>query len=218
MDYRETTVTVYGTTRTVRTERTGTVRQMETAHTRAVRTAVEELRAAGKAGALAAAKKTARDAVHAARHHASGPLVTAAEDATRAVKRIEDFKVTALSFPNFKAMTRPHPPVKFDLEPTDALFADIHEFIDPDALAAEEAAAVEQPRTPMGGKDFLASLLASVQPPAPAEEPPAEEPMDLEAFLNDFFAPVDQAAAETVDLGDGEVMELSAFMGLVPGE
>jgi hypothetical protein len=87
-------------------------------------------------------------------------------------------------------MTRPHPPVKFDLEPTDALFADIHEFIDPDAPAIEEAPAAEEPRTPMGAQNFLASLLASVQPPAPAvEEPAADEEMDLEAFLNDFFDP-----------------------------
>ncbi|WP_406501582.1 hypothetical protein OHA04_27565 [Streptomyces sp. NBC_01590] len=187
MDYRETTVTVYGTTRTVRTGRTGTVRQMETAHTRAVRATLEELRAAGKAGALAAAKKTAREAVHAARNHASGPLVTAAADANRAVERIEKFKVNVLAFPNFKAMSRPHPPVKFDLEPTDALFADVHEFIDPDA-PAEEPPAVEEPRTLVGGKAFLNSLLAAHQPPAPAVEEPAED-MDLEEFLNDFFTP-----------------------------
>ncbi|MEU9033783.1 hypothetical protein AB0D45_02545 [Streptomyces sp. NPDC048352] len=188
MDYRETTVTVYGTTRTVRTERTGTVRQMETAHTRAVRATLEELHAAGKGKALAAAKRAARDADAKARNHHSGPDLIAAQDAHRAVARIEKRKFEAPSFPNFKAMTRPHPPVKFDLDPTDALFADCHEFIDPDA-PTEEPPAVEEPRTPMGAQNFLASLLASVQPPAPVEEPAAEDPLDLEAFLNDFFDP-----------------------------
>ncbi|GHA94469.1 hypothetical protein [Streptomyces chryseus] len=187
MDYRETTVTVYGTTHTVRTERTGTVRQMETAHTRAVRATLEELHAAGKDQALAAAKATARKADAKARNHNSGPDLIAAQDAHRAVKRIEKRKFEAPSFPNFKAMTRPHPPVKFDLDPTDTLFADCHEFIDPNATV--EPPAVEEPRPPMGAKNFLASLLASVQPPAPVEEPAAEEPMDLEEFLNDFFAP-----------------------------
>ncbi|WP_327415423.1 hypothetical protein [Streptomyces sp. NBC_01233] len=187
MDYRETTVTVYGTRRTVRTERTGTVRQMETAHTRAVRATLEELHATGKAGALAAAKRTARAADAKARNHHSGPDLIAAQDAHRAVKRIEKRKFEAPTFPNFKAMTRPHPPVKFDLEPTDALFDGLHEFIDPDA-PTEEPPAAEEPRAPMGAQNFLASLLASVQP-APVEEPPADEEMDLEAFLNDFFDP-----------------------------
>ncbi|MFF5422488.1 hypothetical protein, partial [Streptomyces misionensis] len=137
MDYRETTVTVYGATRTVRTVRTGTVRQMETAHTRAVRAALEELRVAGKAGALAAAKRAARAADAKARNHHSGPDLIAAQDAHRAVARIEKRAFKAPTFPNFKAMTRPHPPLKFDLEPTDALFADVHEFVDPDASAEE---------------------------------------------------------------------------------
>ncbi|MEW2066674.1 hypothetical protein [Streptomyces sp. NPDC007346] len=207
MAHRETTVTVHGTRRTIRTEQTGTVRQMETQHTRAVRAAIEELHAAGKVDALSAAQKGARAAVHAARNHNSGPLVTAAVDASRAVKRIETFKVNVLSFPNLKAMTRPHPAVKFDLDPTDPCLAEAHhEVIDPDALAAVEPTA-EEPPARLPGQTFLDSLLARHLPtPTPKEE----EPMDLETFLNDFFAPA--------DMGDGEVMEVSEFMGLVPDE
>lgn len=191
MDYRETTVTVYGTTRSVRTERTGTVRQLETAHTRAVRTTAEELRAAGKPAALAAAKTAARAADAAAYRHHSGTAAVAAHNAHERVARIEKKRTfEALAFPDMAARRRPHPPVKFDLAPTDALFADCHEFIDPDAPApdAAPAPAVEEPRPPMGGKNFLASLLAAVQPPAPAVEDP-EELLNLEDFLNDFFAP-----------------------------
>ncbi|MCY0957712.1 hypothetical protein [Streptomyces sp. H27-H5] len=186
MDYRETTVTIYGVRRTVRTERTGTVRQMETAHTRAVRATLEELHDANKARALAAAKRTARAADEKARGHNSGPDQRAAFDANRAVAQIEKRKFEAPTFPNFAAMARPHPPVKFDLDPTDAQFADCHEFINPNATAP--APVVEEPRPLMGPGNFLASLLASVQPPA-IEEPATEEPMDLEAFLNDFFDP-----------------------------
>lgn len=141
MDYRETTVTVYGTTRTIRTERTGTARQMETAHTRAVRAALEELHAAGKDKALAAAKRTARAADAAARNHHSGPAVTAAQHAHRAVARVEKRTFATLAFPSLAAMTRPHPPVKFDLDPADPRFAGIYEVFDPEAEAAERAAA-----------------------------------------------------------------------------
>lgn len=190
MDYRETTLTVFGATRTVRTERTGkrTVRQLETAHTRAVRAAAEELHAAGKAAALAAAKTAARAADAAAFRHHSGPAVVAAHEAHERVARFQKGrKFEAPAFPDMEARRRPHPPVKYDLAPTDDLFAGLYEFIDPDAPAAPDAApAVEEPRAPMGAGNFLASLLAAVQPPAPAEEP--DDLLNLEDFLNDFFA------------------------------
>lgn len=188
MDYRETTLTVFGTTHIVRTERTGTVRQLEIAHTRAVRATLESLHAAGKAPALAAAKKAARDAHHLAYNHKSGPLLRDAIEADKTMKRIEKFKPTLMSFP--KSGATPHPKVKFDLSPEDPMFAGLHEYIDPDAQPAAPAA--DEPRALMGPKAFLASLLAPFQAPAPAaEEPPADEPMDLEAFLNDFFAVAD---------------------------
>ncbi|NBM19536.1 hypothetical protein [Streptomyces sp. GC420] len=81
-----------------------------------------------------------------------------------------------------KDIEAPPPLVKFDLDPTDALFGDCHDFIDPDAPA------VEEPRAPMGAQNFRTSRLASAQPPAPAEK--LAEDMDLEAFLNDFSDPV----------------------------
>lgn len=192
MAHRETTVTVYGTTRTIRTEQTGTARQLETAHTRAVKAALTELHDAGKTAALAAAKKTAAAADREARTNWSATTAVAAQDARSTVeniqKRIRKCAWTGYSFPNLDAMRRPHPPVKFDLDPTDTLFADCHEFIDPDA-PTEEPPAAEEPRPLMGAKPFLDSLLAAHQPPAPAAEEPVED-MDLDEFLNDFFAPV----------------------------
>lgn len=95
MEFRETTVTVYGVTRTIRTERTGTTRQLETKHTKAVRAALTEMHEAGKGGALAAAEKTAKKAEAAARHHASGPELREAQDARRRVKEIQTRKFTA---------------------------------------------------------------------------------------------------------------------------
>ncbi|MFE4329652.1 hypothetical protein ACFRQM_09370 [Streptomyces sp. NPDC056831] len=187
MAHRETTVTVYGTTRTIRTERTGTARQLETRHTRAVKAALKELHEAGKDAALAAAKKTARAADRAVLKRHCAPTVIAAQDAHRAVKRIEKRTWTGYTFPDLDAMRAPFQAPKFDLDPTDALFADCHDFIDPDA-PAKQPPTVEEPRPLMGGKAFLDSLLAAHQSPAPAVEEPAED-MDLEEFLNDFFAP-----------------------------
>ncbi|EMF20389.1 hypothetical protein H114_32639 [Streptomyces gancidicus BKS 13-15] len=143
MDYRETTVTVFGETRTIRTERTGRVRtdrQLESAHTKAVRAALTAMHEAGKADALAAAEKAARKAEHAARHDHSGPLFDAAREARARVDGIRRRKFTAPSCPDLKARLRPEP-VRFDLTPDDPLFADIHEYIDPDAPAAVD----EQP-------------------------------------------------------------------------
>lgn len=162
MNYRETTVTVYGTTRTIRTERpSGTTRQLETAHTRAVRTALQELHTAGKDQALTAAKAAAVKTDAAARHHHSGPAATAAHHAHQAVKRIERRKFEAPSFQDFKAGTRPHPPVKFNLTPTDPMFAGLHEYIDPDAPATDPTPA-EEPRPLTDAKTFLDSPLASL--------------------------------------------------------
>lgn len=46
MQFRETTITIFGEARVIRTERTGTVRQLESAHTKAVRAALSETYAA----------------------------------------------------------------------------------------------------------------------------------------------------------------------------
>ncbi|CAL9611530.1 hypothetical protein SUDANB1_05637 [Streptomyces sp. enrichment culture] len=144
MDFRETTVTVYGTTRTIRTERTGTVKQLDAAHTKAVRAALTELHEAGKGDALKAAQAAAKKAAAAARDHASGPLLQAAIDAQKHVKHIQNRKFTVPSFPSLKARLRPEP-LKFDLSPTDPVFHGVHEFFDPEAEAAAAAeAAAEQ--------------------------------------------------------------------------
>lgn len=45
-EYRETTITVFGKTQVIRTERTTTIKAMETLHTRAVRNALKEAYAA----------------------------------------------------------------------------------------------------------------------------------------------------------------------------
>ena len=62
-DFRETTVTVTGTTRTIRTERIGTVKQLEAAHTKAVKAALVEMR------------KAAIPALRERRDPALGPLI-----------------------------------------------------------------------------------------------------------------------------------------------
>ncbi|WP_128378531.1 hypothetical protein [Streptomyces cavernae] len=164
MDFKETTVTVFGVTRIIRTERTGrvrTIRQLETSHTKAVRAALTELHEAGKADALAAAEKTARKAEAAARNHGSGPLLIKAQTARQRVKDIQARKFTAPAFPDLKARGRPEP-VKFDLSPDAPIFADIHEYFDPDAeQAAEEAsAAAEEAPSPMSAREFLDWLLS----------------------------------------------------------
>ncbi|MFG2404246.1 hypothetical protein ACGFR8_07880 [Streptomyces brevispora] len=188
MAHRETTVTVYGTTRTIRTEQTGTVRQMETAHTKAVKAALQELHTTGKDAALSAAKKAAAAADRACRDRLTPATAVAAENARSRIKRINKRQWTGYSFPNLDAMRRPHAPVKFDLDPADTLFADCHEFIDPDA-PTEQPPVVEEPRPLMGAKAFLDTLLAAHQPPAPTGQEPTED-TDLEEFLNGFFAPV----------------------------
>ncbi|MEW1551407.1 hypothetical protein [Streptomyces tsukubensis] len=45
-DFRETLIRIYGTEHIIRTERTGSVKQLEAAHTRAVKTAITEIRVA----------------------------------------------------------------------------------------------------------------------------------------------------------------------------
>ncbi|MFF5655229.1 hypothetical protein [[Kitasatospora] papulosa] len=174
-DFRETTLTVYGVTQTVRTERTGrvrTVKQLDTAHTKAVRTALTELHEAGKGDALAAAEKAAKKAEAAAYNHGSGPLLVRAQEARAHVKHLQNRKFTAPSFPDLKARVRPEP-VKFDLTPDDALFADVHEYFDPaaeqaaaEAAAAERAAAeaadAERPRSAQEFIDWLLSGAATM--------------------------------------------------------
>ncbi|WP_338675970.1 hypothetical protein V1460_25600 [Streptomyces sp. SCSIO 30461] len=145
MDLRETAITVFGVTRIIRTERKSTIRALEMAHTKAVRDALTELHNAGKSDALRAARKAAQVSEAAAYQHASGPMAQAAHNARRRVRDIEKRKFTAPSFPDLKARMRPEP-VKFDLSPTDPMFADIHEFFDPDAEpAAPESPAEEAP-------------------------------------------------------------------------
>jgi hypothetical protein len=177
MDFRETTVTVYGVTRTIRTERTGrvrTVRQLETAHTKAVRATLAELHQAGKGQALAAAEKAATKAEKAARDHRSGPLLREAQEARKHVEGIAKRKFESPSFPDLKARVRPEP-VKFDLTPDDPMFADVHEFFDPEAEAAERAAAeqraaeraAEEEKAATGAREFLDWLLSG-SPTMPA--------------------------------------------------
>lgn len=167
--HRETTITVYGVTRTIRTEQTGTTRQLEAAHTKAVKAALEELHAAGKGAALASARAAAEAAGAKSRNHHSGLFLIEAQRLRDRVARIEKRKFTAPAGGRYPAMRRPFPPVKCDIDVTDPRVADYHEAITPGAPAHPDTASAE----------------AAVEEPAPIA--PLSE-VGMSAWLEQFFS------------------------------
>jgi hypothetical protein len=140
--YRETTIRIHGLERVIRTEQTGTVKQLEAAHTKAVKAAVTELHAQSVPAYAARVRKMDRAAVivevsNVLPFYDAQKLVARNGGAAGAhvlreglVTRYERRKFTVPGT-NYTDARKPFPKVKFNIAVTDPLVAEFHEYITP---------------------------------------------------------------------------------------
>ncbi|MDX3551020.1 hypothetical protein PV729_04405 [Streptomyces europaeiscabiei] len=109
-DYRETTIRIAGTVHVVRTERgSASVRQLEAAHTKAVRNTI----VAARKSTLPALEASAKAAEDAASGHRSGPALEEATRRRAAVRRAQRGTLPSWGTYNVEAAAKPFPRVRF---------------------------------------------------------------------------------------------------------
>ncbi|MFJ6636629.1 hypothetical protein ACIQMR_35475 [Streptomyces sp. NPDC091376] len=131
VQYRETTITVAGVAHVVRTERTGTVKQLEAAHTKAVKATIVDARRANLPTFIAAAEAAE---LKAKKSPGSWLLKEAAKDARNIVRRAERGTCHSHTSP-WAASLKPLPKVRFTAEIPSYLVE-----VAPGHYATEEAA------------------------------------------------------------------------------
>ncbi|PKA37945.1 hypothetical protein [Streptomyces sp. SM8] len=112
MQFRETILRSQGVEHVVRTEGTGTVKQLEAAHTKAVKATLLEL----KRETLPALRKAAEDAAAKAGHQTFGVEYHRAEALRVAVRRAEKGTITKFGTYDVATMRKPWPKVRFTTE------------------------------------------------------------------------------------------------------
>ena len=172
MAHRETVIKAFGVERTIRTEQTGTAKQLEAAHTAAVRAALTELRTTQAAKIRKDTAKRARKPGGMNQVLYEGKWMSPVEAAEKEARRLE--KPLTVPKSNWVDARKGWPKVRFNLTPEDIVPEDIvddsltHEYIDEQANAPAEPPA-----------------------PPPPQDAPALDAVDDADLLNALFAPTD---------------------------